>query len=57
MRCFYKDINNNQFYFVLKAKNGEIILTSEMYDSKQGAINGINSIKENAPNAIIDDQT
>ncbi len=48
---------NNKFYFILKAKNGEIILQSETYHSKQGAENAIDSIKENAPIATIDDQT
>lgn len=42
--------SNNQFYFVLKAKNGEIVLkASEMYSSKQGCQGGIASAKENAP--------
>jgi uncharacterized protein YegP (UPF0339 family) len=40
---------SNQFYFNLKASNGEIILTSEQYVSRSGAENGINSVKANAP--------
>ncbi|SEE49816.1 hypothetical protein SAMN04487765_2828 [Tenacibaculum sp. MAR_2010_89] len=40
---------NNEFMFNLKAGNGEIILTSEGYDNKQGCKNGIISVKENAP--------
>jgi hypothetical protein len=44
-----KKSTNNQFYFNLKAGNGEIILTSEMYITKQGCKNGIESVKENAP--------
>lgn len=40
---------DNQFYFRLKAGNGEIIGSSEGYVSKQGANGGINSVKENAP--------
>jgi uncharacterized protein YegP (UPF0339 family) len=41
---------NNQFYFVLIAKNGEIILTaSEMYTKKQSCNEAIASVKENAP--------
>ena len=46
-----------EFHFVLKARNGETILQSETYVSKQGAINGIASIKENAPIAILEDLT
>lgn len=40
---------DNQFYFRLYAKNGEIILGSEGYVSKSGCQNGISSVKENAP--------
>lgn len=36
------------FYFVLKAGNGEVILTSEMYTSKQAALSGIASVRANA---------
>ena len=38
-----------QFHFHLKAGNGEIILSSEMYESKQAALNGIASVQTNAP--------
>lgn len=37
------------FYFVLKAVNTEIILTSETYTSKQGSKTGIASVKRHAP--------
>jgi uncharacterized protein YegP (UPF0339 family) len=40
---------NGKFMFNLKAANGEPILTSEMYESKSGAQNGIESVKTNAP--------
>jgi uncharacterized protein YegP (UPF0339 family)/tetratricopeptide (TPR) repeat protein len=39
-----------QFHFVLKAGNKETILRSEHYASKQGALNGIESVKANSPN-------
>ncbi|MBQ9976694.1 MAG: YegP family protein [Clostridia bacterium] len=42
-----------EFRFRLKAKNGEVIATSEGYTSKNGALNGIESVKENAPDAEI----
>ncbi|MCL5428766.1 MAG: YegP family protein [Chloroflexi bacterium] len=45
----YKD-SKNEFRFNLKADNGEKILHSEGYKDKGGAHNGINSVKENAPN-------
>jgi uncharacterized protein YegP (UPF0339 family) len=39
-----------KFHFVLKAGNGETILTSEHYEAKVSAEKGIASVKENAPN-------
>ena len=39
---------NDQYYFRLRAENGEIILASEGYVSKDGCENGISSVKENA---------
>jgi uncharacterized protein len=39
---------NGQYHFSLKSGNGERILTSEMYSSKSGAENGIESVKKNA---------
>ncbi len=42
-----------EFRFRLKARNGEIIATSEGYAAKSGALNGIESVKENAPEAEI----
>ena len=48
---------NNKPYFNLKATNGQIIGTSEMYESTSARDNGIESVKTNAPTATIDDQT
>ncbi|MFM4703237.1 YegP family protein [Aeromonas bivalvium] len=42
---------NDQYHFVLKAGNGEVILSSEMYSSKGAAQNGIASVQSNAPEA------
>ena len=39
---------NGQYYFNLKAGNNETILTSEMYTSKSGAQNGIDSCRTNS---------
>jgi uncharacterized protein len=46
-----------KFRFNLKAANGEIIATGEAYESKAGALNGIESGRTNAPTAEVDDQT
>ena len=48
---------NGQFHFNLKAGNGEIIATSEMYESKASAKNGIESVKKNAADAEVVDLT
>ena len=40
--------NDQQFRFVLKAGNGEIILTSELYKAKASAQNGIESVQKNS---------
>jgi uncharacterized protein YegP (UPF0339 family) len=44
-----------KFRFRLKAANGEIIATSEAYESKASAKNGIESVQKNAPGASIVD--
>ena len=48
---------NGKFYFNLKAGNGQIIGSSQMYESEQTRDNGINSVMSNAPDADMDDQT
>ena len=42
--------DKGQFFFRLKAGNGEIILSSEQYTSKAAAQGGVDSVKKNAPN-------
>jgi uncharacterized protein YegP (UPF0339 family) len=44
-----KTSSNGQYRFVLKASNGQPILTSELYTEKRGALNGVESVKRNAP--------
>ncbi|ASZ10186.1 YegP family protein [Chitinophaga pendula] len=39
---------NGQFYFRLKANNGETILRSEMYVTKTAALSGLQSVKNNS---------
>ena len=52
-----KTAKNGKFYFSLTAKNGQVIADSQMYATKESAINGIESVKSNAPAADVDDQT
>lgn len=51
-----KKSSNGQYYFLLKAGNGETIAQSEMYVAKTSAKNGIQSVKENAPTAPTEDE-
>ena len=44
-----------EFRFRLKARNGEIIAAGEGYTTKQNCLNGIKSIRRNAPTAEIVD--
>lgn len=48
-RFVLKTAKDGQFYFNLKAGNGETVLMSEMYQAREGALNGIESVKKNAP--------
>ena len=48
---------NTGIKFDLKAGNGEVIATSEVYSSDNACRNGIESVKKNAAVAAIEDQT
>jgi hypothetical protein len=52
----YQD-GKGEYRFRLKAGNGEIIAVGEGYKSKAGALNGIESVRSNAADATLDDQT
>ncbi|WP_298540742.1 YegP family protein [uncultured Aquimarina sp.] len=43
-----KNKEGSSYHFTLKAKNGQVILSSEVYNSKAAAINGIASVQKNA---------
>jgi uncharacterized protein YegP (UPF0339 family) len=49
---WYKD-KAGKYRFRLKAANGEIIVVSESYASKEGCVGGIESVKKNASIAKI----
>ena len=44
---------NDKHFFVLKASNGQIIGNSEMYESKAGMENGIESVKKNGRSTTV----
>ncbi len=48
----YKD-KKGEYRFRLKAANGQVIATGEGYSSKDGCMNGIESVKKNAPAADV----
>lgn len=48
----YKD-RKGEYRFRLKAANGQVIATGEGYSSKDGCMNGIDSVKKNAPLAEV----
>lgn len=52
----YKDMAG-KFRYRLKASNGTILASSDGYDSKRSAMNGIKSLRKNATDAEIDDRT
>lgn len=52
-----KKSTNAKWYFNLKATNGQVIGTSEMYESEAGMENGISSVKKNAPDAKVEDKS
>jgi len=52
----YKDAKG-EFRWRLIAPNGQTIAVGEGYKSKDGAKNGIDSVKKNAPKAKIEDKS
>ena len=51
-----KNGTSGKFHFNLAA-NGQVIATSETYESKESALNGIKSVQTNAPGATVVDET
>ncbi len=51
----YKDVSSN-YRFRLLATNGQNILASEAYTTKDACKNGIDSVKKNAPIATVEEE-
>jgi len=49
--------STGKFHFNLHAANGQVIATSQHYDSRESALHGIESVKTNAPGAETDDRS
>lgn len=55
---FDKKISSNgKYYFNLRASNGQIIGSSEMYESQASRDNGLQSVMTNIKNASIEDRS
>ena len=52
-----KETKNGGFKFDLKAGNGEVIATSEVYSGEAACKKGIESVRKNAVEAKLEDQT
>jgi uncharacterized protein YegP (UPF0339 family) len=52
----YKD-KSGETRFRFKAPNGEVMFSGQGYKQKKSAMNAVESIKKNAPEAVLDDQT
>lgn len=50
-----KAAKNGKLYFNLKASNGQIIGTSEMYNEESGRKSGMSSVMKNAPGANVEE--
>ena len=48
-----KNSTNGKFHFALKAGNGQIIGSSEMYETAAGMENGIESVMKNSKDASV----
>ena len=48
---------NGQYHFVLKASNGQVIASSQMYKTREGALKGIESVRKHASDAKVVDGT
>lgn len=51
-----KDVSG-EYRFKLIATNGMTIAVSQGYNAKESALKGIESVKQNAPGAVIEDTT
>jgi len=53
----WKRGSTGKFHFNLPAANGQVIATSQHYESKESALHGIESVRRNATDAALEDKT
>lgn len=51
-----KESSNGKWFFNLKSTNGQIVGSSQMYESEASRDNGIESVKSNATEATVEDE-
>jgi uncharacterized protein YegP (UPF0339 family) len=56
-KIIIKTSQDNKPFIVVKAGNGETLVTSETYNSKQGANNAVVRLQKLVPDAIVEDKT
>ncbi len=49
--------STGRYHFNLHAANGQVIASSQHYESKESALKGIESVRHNAADAVVEDQT
>ena len=49
--------STGKFRFKLVSSNGKVLATSEAYETKAAALRGVESVRSNAPDARLEDQT
>ncbi len=49
--------DSGKYHFNLVAGNGQVIATSQTYERKHSALEGIESVRTNAPDASVADET
>ena len=49
--------STGKFRFNLLSTNGQVIATSQAYETKRACLSGIESVRKNAARATVDDQT
>ncbi|MDT4873734.1 hypothetical protein FQZ97_1089940 [compost metagenome] len=52
-----KPAANGKYHFVLKATNGQVVGQSQLYASEAGCVAGTESVKKNAPTAVLHDES
>ncbi len=49
--------STGKFRFSLVSTNGQVVATSEAYNSKAACMNGVRSVQKLAADAVVEDQT